>query len=115
LNGSAIALGDDCYQLTPALNTQNGTVWYSDQIDLTQPFDLLFYMNYGSIDDNGADGICFVLQTVGTNAIGESGGGMGYLNFGTSLGIEFDTWQNGESGDLVQDHMAIEARWFDRS
>jgi hypothetical protein len=108
LNGSAIALGDDCYQLTPALNTQNGTVWYSDQIDLTQPFDLLFYMNYGSIDDNGADGICFVLQTVGTNAIGESGGGMGYLNFGTSLGIEFDTWQNGESGDLVQDHMAIE-------
>jgi hypothetical protein len=108
LNGSAIALGDDCYQLTPALNTQNGTVWYGDQIDLLQSFDLLFYMNYGSFDGNGADGICFVLQTVGTNAIGESGGGMGYLNFGTSLGIEFDTWQNGENSDPVEDHVAIE-------
>ena len=109
LNGSAISLGSDCYQLTGELTTQNGTVWYGDQLNLNQPFDLMFQMNFGDIDANGADGICFVLQTVGTNAIGESGGGMGYLNFGTgSLGIEFDTWQNGENGDPFQDHVAIE-------
>lgn len=109
LNGSAISLGADCYQLTGELTTQNGTVWYGDQLNLNQPFDLMFQMNFGDIDANGADGICFVLQTVGTNAIGESGGGMGYLNFGTgSLGIEFDTWQNGENGDPFQDHVAIE-------
>ena len=109
LNGSAISLGDDCYQLTGELTTQNGTVWYGDQLNLNQPFDLMFQMNFGDIDANGADGICFVLQTVGTNAIGESGGGMGYLNFGTgSLGIEFDTWQNGENSDPFQDHLAIE-------
>ena len=34
LNGDASYLGDDCYQLTPNLNPQNGTVWYADQIDL---------------------------------------------------------------------------------
>lgn len=65
-------------------------------------------MNFGDQDNNGADGICFVLQTVGTAAIGESGGGLGYLNFGTSLGIEFDTYQNGDYGDPTYDHIAIE-------
>jgi len=108
LNGNAIALGGDCYQLTGLGNYENGTVWYGDQINLEEPFDLLFYMNYGSLDGNGADGICFVMQTVGTNAIGESGGGLGYLNFGTSLGIEFDTWQNTDYGDPFEDHVAIE-------
>lgn len=108
LNGDATALGGDCYQLTPTINNASGTVWYDNQVDLNQPFNIQFEMNLGSIDEFGADGICFVLQTVGVNAIGESGGGLGYLNFGTSLGIEFDTWQNGEHGDPSYDHIAIE-------
>ena len=108
LNGTAISLGNDCYQLTTTLGYQNGTVWYADQIDLNEPFNLEYRMNFGNLDANGADGMCFVLQTVGTGAIGDTGGGMGYLNFGTSLGIEFDTWQNGEYNDPVFDHVAIE-------
>ncbi len=108
LNGNAQNIGDDCYQLTGSSTNQNGTVWYEDQINLTEPFDLQFTMNFGTLDTNGADGVCFVLQTVGTAAIGQSGGGMGYLNFGTSLGIEFDTWQNNEYGDPSHDHIAIE-------
>lgn len=107
LNGDATFIGGDCYRLTQAINYQNGTVWYGNQIDLTQPFDIQFRMNLGTNDANGADGICFVLQTVGTSAIGQSGGGMGYLNFGTSLGIEFDTWQNSEYNDPSFDHIAI--------
>jgi len=108
LNGDAVAAGDDCYALTSELNYQNGTVWYGDQVDLLQPFAIQFKMNLGALDGTGADGICFVLQTVGTSAIGINGGGMGYLNFGTSLGIEFDTWQNGEYDDPGYDHIAIE-------
>lgn len=108
LNGSAEFIGGDCYQLTPDLGTQNGTVWYGEQLDLTLPFDIQFRMNFGSTDANGADGICFVLHTQGTSAIGVSGGGMGYLNFGTSLGIEFDTWQNGDYADPFFDHIAIQ-------
>jgi len=107
LNGDAVFLGNDCYRLTSEATFQNGTVWYGNQIDLNQPFDIQFTMNFGTIDGNGADGICFVLQTVGTSAIGASGGGLGYLNFGTSLGIEFDTWQNGEYNDQGYDHIAI--------
>lgn len=108
LNGNATSLGGDCYRLTTELPTQNGTVWYADQLNLNDPFSLQFQMNFGSLDANGADGICFVLQTVGTGAIGTSGGGMGYQNFGTSLGIEFDTWQNADFGDPFEDHVAIE-------
>lgn len=110
LNGSAIATGNDCYQLTPALGTQNGTVWYADQIDLNDPFDLSFEMLLGYTDVNGADGMCFVLHTQGTAAIGASGGGMGYLNFGTSLAVEFDTYQNQSPySDPAFDHIAIQS------
>ncbi len=108
LNGSAEFVGGDCYQLTPDLGTQNGTVWYGEQLDISNPFDLQFRMNFGSTDANGADGMCFVLHTQGTSAIGVSGGGMGYLNFGTSLGIEFDTWQNSDYNDPFFDHIAIQ-------
>jgi hypothetical protein len=110
LNGAAIATGNDCYQLTPAISTQNGTVWYADQIDLNQPFDLSFEMLLGYTDVNGADGICFVLHTQGTTAIGATGGGMGYLNFGTSLAVEFDTYQNfADYSDPTYDHIAIQS------
>jgi gliding motility-associated-like protein len=107
LNGSATALGGDCYLLTPSLPTQNGTVWYTDQINLNDPFSFEFTMNFGTLDAQGADGIVFVLQTVGTTAIGVSGGGLGFEGFNPSFGIEFDTWQNTNSGDPFYDHIAF--------
>jgi len=107
LNGDAIAIGEDCYQLTTEATFQNGTVWYAEQISVGY-FDIQFTMNFGDMDATGADGMCFVLQTVGTDAIGESGGGMGYLNFDNSFAIEFDTWQNTEYGDPPYDHIAME-------
>lgn len=107
LNGSAQAVGDICYQLTAAVNTQNGTVWYAEPLDLTQPFDLQFTMNFGTNDANGADGMVFVLQTAGTDAIGESGGGIGFNGFDPSFGVEFDTWQNNKYGDPFGDHIGF--------
>lgn len=109
LNGSAGVTGEDCYQLTPAINTQTGSVWYADQVDLSLPLDLQFLLNLGTNDSGGADGICFVLQTVGTNALGESGGGLGFLgaDFQPAFAVEFDTWQNGDYGDPAGDHIAM--------
>jgi gliding motility-associated-like protein len=109
LNGSAQATGDDCYEITPALNTQTGSVWYADQVDLSQPLDLQFILNLGNNDGNGADGICFVLQTVGVEVIGESGGGIGFLgaDFQPAFAVEFDTWQNADFGDPIGDHIAM--------
>ena len=107
LNGDAVALGGDCYRLTQSVNWQGGTVWYTDQLDLRQPFDIEFELYLGT-NDGGADGIMFVIQTVGNNAIGYNGGGMGFGGFSPSLGIEFDTFQNTPSGDPASDHLAIQ-------
>ena len=107
LNGTAVDAGADCYQLTTTQPTQNGAVWYADQLDLNAPFDVRFELNFGTLDGNGADGIMFVLQQVGTSALGASGGGLGFLGFGTSFGVEFDTWQNADFGDPLADHIGL--------
>jgi len=107
LNGTATAGDGDCYQLTTTQGNQNGTVWYGEQINLSEAFELSFSMNFGTIDASGADGMVFVLQNVGTNALGETGGALGFSGFDPSFGIEFDTWQNGQFGDLVTDHIGF--------
>lgn len=107
LNGTATASGDDCYQLTTTQSNQNGAVWYADFINLAEPFDLSFTMNFGSFDTTGADGMVFVLQNVGTDALGQSGGALGFAGFNPSFGIEFDTWLNGQFGDLAVDHIGF--------
>ncbi len=106
-NGDAKAIGGQCYELTPASGFKLGSVWYADKLDISKDFDLEFYLNFGSLDGNGADGIVFVLQTVGNRAIGQAGGGIGFEGFSPSLGIEFDTWQNVDQGDPSADHIAI--------
>lgn len=113
LNGSAQALGGSCYRITPANNYQIGTVWYVEQLNLNEPFSLEFQMFFGSNNDNGADGMVWVLQNVGTNAIGVTGAGMGFQGFNPSFGIEFDTHPNNAQVDPSNnlsdpsfDHMA---------
>ncbi len=108
MNGNAIALGGDCYQVTPGISWQNGAFWSNTQVDLNSDFDFQFTLNLGVNDANGADGVVFVLQRLGSSAIGASGGGMGYSSFGTSLGVEFDTFYNPEFNDPPEDHIAIE-------
>ncbi len=108
LNGNALNTGEDCYQLTTNSGFQVGSVWYADQVDLSQSLDLQFVLNLGD-SDQGADGICFVLQTVGVDALGDAGGGLGFLgeDFLPSFAIEFDTYQNGNYGDPFGDHIAM--------
>ena len=109
LNGSTVALGNDCYELTHETNDLNGTIWYTNKIDLTKAFDINFKMNFGNKDTNGADGMVFVLQTYGNNALGGVGAFMGYGGFLPSFGIEFDTWANVETWgpEIAADHIAI--------
>lgn len=114
LNGNAVALGGDCYAVTPAVNFQNGTIWYNDVLNLTQPFDIQFYMNFGNVDAEGADGMVFVLQQIGVNALGINGSGMGYQGFNNSFGVEFDTYSNNADpftgqnmNDPLFDHVAF--------
>lgn len=118
VTGSASNLGNDCVQLTPAVNGQQGSAWNTDQIDVSLPFCIQLSVNLGS-NDGGADGIAFVLHQLGPDAPSTAtGGNMGYGNytggtfnpptFDPSLVIEFDTWVNGFLGDPNEDHIALQ-------
>ena len=106
LNGDAISLGGDCYQLTEETTFSAGSVWYETLISLESDFDVNFTINLGDLDASGADGVYFVLQPLATD-LGAAGGGMGYDGITPSVGVEFDTYQNGEYSDPVYDHIAI--------
>jgi hypothetical protein len=65
---------------------------------------------YDRYNQTGADGIVFVIQKIGSS-IGNSGLGIGYADIDQSIGIEFDTWGNGEfpaSSEISSNHVAID-------
>src|SRR5690348_11941980 len=88
MNGNAYATGSQCYVLTNQANNQHGSVWFSPQLNLNNPFDIEFIMNFGGLDAPGADGMTFALQRIGTNAIGATGGAFGYSGITPSFAVE---------------------------
>lgn len=106
INGNAISLGNDCFQLTPANYFQVGSVWFQNKVTLNSDITVTGTLNLGSIDGGGADGIAFVLQPI-CSGLGVVGGGIGYQGISPSLAVEFDTWQNGEFADPAADHVAL--------
>ncbi len=106
LNGSAVQLNDTCWTLTPAENNRVGSIWNGTKVNLNNSFQVIMDMYFGCKDGDGADGILFGLQPVSTS-IGQAGEGLGFQGVSPSLGIEFDTWQNGNLSDPSSDHVAI--------
>jgi len=106
LVGNASANGNNCYTLTPELGTQMGAIWYNQQINLLQPFDIRAQIYLGNRNGNGADGMAFVIQQQSINS-GSTGGGLGYENITPSLTVEFDTYRNATFNDPAFHHMAI--------
>ena len=106
LNGSAYQETCNCYQLTPDVLFQAGSIWNKNLIDLDQSFNYIFNVYLGCKDRDGADGIVFVLQPIGTN-LGSAGQGIGFQNVSPSIGIPIDTWQNFDFNDPPFDHIGI--------
>jgi hypothetical protein len=91
-------------RLTESGPYEIGSAWSTGQVDLTAPFESTFevYLHEGR---QGADGIAFVLQTVGPQALGGWGGGLGYRFLNPSVAVEFDTFQN--ATDPSNNHVAV--------
>ena len=106
LNGNAISINDSCFQLTTAVNDQAGSLWNGKLVNLNESFEVLADLFVGCQDINGADGIVFGLQPISTS-IGGGGGDIGFGNVQPSLGVEFDTYQNGDFGDPSFDHITV--------
>ena len=108
VNGNATQDNCHCYTLTQAINTQGGSVWNNNKINLNQSFDFTFQVFLGCADGNGADGIAFVLQPISAS-VGTSGGGMGFQGVNPSVGVTLDTYQNSSpDNDPFYDHIAIQ-------
>lgn len=78
------------------------------QLDNNASFSTAFSFNISNPINGGADGLTFTLQTVSNSAGGGGGGGgIGYAGIGNSMAVEFDTWYNGEVGDISGSHVGI--------
>lgn len=102
--GSTITSGSGCVDLTQEEGGQAGAGWYPNTVDLSEDLTFTFDLSLGS-NDGGADGVAFVFQRTGTNALGATGGGMGVTGINPVLFVEFDTWPN--SGEPSSDHITI--------
>src|SRR5450432_111475 len=106
LNGSAVQNSCNCYTLTPDDTFRVGSIWNKNKINLNASFNYIFSVFLGCKDGNGADGLVFVLQPIGTS-IGTFGQGLGFENVTPSIGIPIDTWQNFDYNDPFYDHTGI--------
>ncbi len=98
-----------CYTITPSSQNQTGGVFSPSTIDLSQPFNFTFTVYLGD-DNNGADGIAFVLQpnnTIPGPCWQSAGGDMGFANITTSIAIEIDTYENAGLSDIASDHVTF--------
>lgn len=114
LNGDAAQAGT-VLRVTPASFNQSGSAFFSSPVSLNNlsQFSTRFVFNIsgsGGIGDGdgvGADGLVFVAQTV-ANTAGGSGGGIGYDGLANSVGVEFDTYNNGSVDGDNGNHVGID-------
>ncbi|MDC8829394.1 L-type lectin-domain containing protein [Alteromonas gilva] len=113
LNGTASKFGD-VLRLTSDTSGQAGSAFSTNAIALSADvsFSAFFSFNisglggFGDSDGPGADGLVFTMQTV-SNTAGTGGGGIGFEGLGQSLGVEFDTWDNGTPTDPNGNHVGV--------
>ena len=119
LNGiakQAIAINNSnpVLRLTDGLG-QSGSAFLTNPISLDNnaSFSTFFQFKISNpqgisdSDGQGADGLVFVVQTVANN-IGGNGGGIGYSGINRSLGVEFDTYNNGAIDHNNGNHVGID-------
>jgi hypothetical protein len=109
INGNAACTGG-VLRVTPATFNQAGSAFSTAPIPLGAgaSFSTFFSFRISASGNGGADGLVFVIQPVSAG-LGGAGGGIGYLGIPTSLGVEFDNWDNGiGAGDPNDSHVGID-------
>ncbi|HEX3472452.1 MAG TPA: chitobiase/beta-hexosaminidase C-terminal domain-containing protein, partial [Silvibacterium sp.] len=92
-NGST-DLDDSRLQLTDGGTAESGTAWYVTPMNI-QSFTTNFTFQ---LSNPAADGITFAIQNLGTTAMGNFGGGLGYQGIPTSVAVKFDLFNNSGEG-----------------
>lgn len=108
LNGTAQQATGNVLSLTRPVPGGAGSVFGTQQVDLTQSFSTSFVFNLSNGSSPPADGITFTVQgsSGGATALGQSGGGLGVMGLSPAAWVEFDTWYNGGI-DINANHVAV--------
>ncbi len=115
--GSAKRMQNSCILLTPDYPYSEGIAYSRSKLDLTESFEITFDIYLGSKDEEGADGIAFIIHNDPRQfeAYGTWGESLGYGRMnpwgrGTSIypsvAVEFDTYFNQQQNDPQSDHVA---------
>lgn len=114
-------------RLTPSNPFSRGSAWYHQRLPVLGGFETKFTFqisdhsrsctevkdqdfglhHHKSCSVHGGDGFAFVIQGIGTDALGLGGAQLGYGGLGNSLAVDFDTWFNADGGDLLGDHVSV--------
>jgi hypothetical protein len=105
VNGTATMLSNNRIRLTNGGYQQMGSAWSTSQIDVTRSFVSTFRASLLGVEDQGADGVAFVVQAAGLRALGGWGGGLGYRGIRPSIAVELDDFHN--APDPAGDHIGI--------
>ena len=94
-NGGATA-ASDVLTLTDGGGSEARSFWYDTQVPVTSFQTSYIYQDVGGTLSNNADGSAFVLQSSGTNALGNTGGALGYGGIANpSFAVEFNIYTGG--------------------
>ncbi len=121
LNGSASSIGNPVFFNGQNVLRLTNNLWQGGSAFLTNPLTLNSEVSFSTffsfqitdpqgasdVDGQGADGLVFVVQTVGNN-VGGFGIGIGYSGIPKSVGVEFDTWNNGAIDRNSGNHVGID-------
>lgn len=105
INGNA-AINGTVLRLASNAGNQVGSAFLSNPLTIGPDTSLstrFVYRIHGSAD--GADGMTFMIQGAGPNAIGAAGSGLGYDGIGQSLAVEIDNYAG--TGDPNANHIAV--------
>ncbi|MEK0312696.1 cadherin-like beta sandwich domain-containing protein [Cohnella sp. 56] len=122
-NGWATAADNGALQLTPNKGSTFGTAFNREKVSLRDNTGFSTYFTFNMTNKGsdpgvpaGADGLVFAIQTK-SNSAGSVGGGMGFEGIPNSVGVEFDTFDNGPSkwganGDPSDNHVAVDLNGY---
>lgn len=86
--GDAVTRGDSLL-LTPLATYKRGAVWYRRRVHASEGFQTSFiFGTQRNSGQPGSDGIAFVVQADGPDAVGHWGGNLGYDGIRNSVAIE---------------------------
>jgi hypothetical protein len=86
-------------QLTPNAGGQVGSAFFQRKVLINKYFRTIFNLRF---ENTRADGATFMIQNAASNALGTTGGGVGYSNVPRSVAIVFDSY-NGAEGQFSID------------